>query len=473
VRRPGSTAVVLDGAVIVLCLVQFVDVLGVTSAITAIPAMLEGVAADHSIAGPLATAYAMFFGGLLVLGARLGRKYGHRKILFAGLAGFVIASALGSVATEGWHLVAARAMQGAASAVSVPAALSLLLSVANEKGIRAPALALWSAAGAGAGAAGFFVGGGLTDLLGWPAVFWMNIPIGILLWAGVRWWVDASKQQEPQVSLDVPGATVLIGSVMAVVVGAAFLENGAYRVLGAAVVTLGVGGAVLLARWMKRAADPIIPPSALRQPKLFLGTLGSFINTATTSSTSVLLTLSLQQQEALTPFQTGLVLLPLSIAVIAGSSVAAPVIKRFSRRTAITAGLALIAAGNLTAALTLTSVAGIVAAGALTGFGLGLSSVGCNDLGTDVPEPHVSTATGLLNTGAQMGTALGVAVLVLVASAGTYGGVSAYSMALFVAATIALVTAVVLARRTPYGQTAAGLTCSGAEGERVPQLQAT
>jgi MFS family permease len=429
--------------------VQFVDVLGVTSAITAIPAMLEGVGADHSIAGPLATAYAMFFGGLLVLGARLGRKYGHRKILFTGLAGFVIASALGSVATEGWHLVAARAMQGAASAVSVPAALSLLLSAANERGIRAPALALWSAAGAAAGAAGFFVGGGLTDLLGWPAVFWMNIPIGILLLAGVRWWVAALEDRDPQVSLDVLGATVLTGSVMAVVVGAAFLEHSAYRVLGAAVVALGVGGAFLLTRWMKRAADPIIPPAALRQPKLSLGTLGSFINTATTSSTSVLLTLFLQQQGALTPFQTGLALLPVSLAVIAGSSVAAAVIHRFSRRAAITAGLALIAAGNLAAAFTLTSVVGIVVSVALIGFGLGMSSVGCNDLGTDVPESHVSTATGLLNTGAQVGTALGVAVLVLVASGGTYGGVSAYSVALFVAAALAMVTAVVLARRVP------------------------
>ncbi|MFE4835861.1 MFS transporter [Arthrobacter sp. NPDC056691] len=438
-----------DSAVIVLCLVQFVDVLGVTSAITAIPAMLEGVGAGHSLAGPLATAYAMFFGGLLVLGARLGRKYGHRRILFGGLAGFVLASALGSVAAEGWHLVAARAMQGAASAVSVPAALSLLLSVANDKGIRAPALALWSAAGAAAGAAGFFIGGGLTDLLGWPAVFWMNIPIGILLSAGVRWRVAAPGDREPHVSFDIPGAMVLIGSVMAVVVGAAFLENAASRALGAAAVALGILGAFVLARWMKRAPDPIIPPSALRRPKPSLGTFGSFINTATTSSTSVLLTLFLQQQEALTPFQTGLALLPVSLAVIAGSSAAAPVIKRSSRRMAITAGLALIAAGNLLAAFSLASIAGIVMAVSLIGFGLGLSSVGCNDLGTDLPGTHVSTTTGLLNTGAQVGTALGAAVLVLVASAGTYGAFSAYSVGLLLAAATALATAVVMARTVP------------------------
>ena len=99
---------------------QFVDVMGVTSVVTAIPAMLEGVGAGDSLASPVATAYAMFFGGLLVLGARLGRKYGHRRMLFAGLGLLIAASVIGALATSGWQLVAARSLQGTASALSYP-----------------------------------------------------------------------------------------------------------------------------------------------------------------------------------------------------------------------------------------------------------------------------------------------------------------------------------------------------------------
>jgi MFS family permease len=113
------------GAVFVLCLVQFVDVLGVTSATTAIPAILSGLGAPESAAGPLATVYAMFFGGLLILGARLGDRFGHRRILLVGIGMFGAVSVLGGAAAV-WHqgalavVLVARALQGAAAALCVP-----------------------------------------------------------------------------------------------------------------------------------------------------------------------------------------------------------------------------------------------------------------------------------------------------------------------------------------------------------------
>src|SRR5689334_740375 len=114
--------------VTVLCGVQFVDVLGVTSAITAIPAILRGVDAPPAAASMLATAYAMCFGGLLVLGARLGDRHGHRRVLLAGIAAFAAAGLLGGLAPGILSVVAARGLQGAAAAVSVPSALRLLLA---------------------------------------------------------------------------------------------------------------------------------------------------------------------------------------------------------------------------------------------------------------------------------------------------------------------------------------------------------
>src|SRR3954465_6704497 len=125
----------------VLCGVQFVDVLGVTSAITAIPAILRGVDAPPAAAAILATAYAMCFGGLLVLGARLGDRHGHRRMLLAGIAAFARAGLVGAAAPGVAGAGAARGLKGAGAAVSVPSALRLLLAASPGR----DALAAWSA----------------------------------------------------------------------------------------------------------------------------------------------------------------------------------------------------------------------------------------------------------------------------------------------------------------------------------------
>jgi MFS family permease len=429
--------------------VQFVDVMGVTSVVTAIPAMLDGVGAGDSLASPVATAYAMFFGGLLVLGARLGRKYGHRRMLLAGLGLLVAASVIGALATAGWQLVAARSLQGTASALSVPSAMSLLLFAAPGMEARGQALALWSAAGATAGATGFLVGGVLTDLFGWPAVFWVTVPVGLLLAFGITRFVTAEPDPDPGLALDVPGAVLLTVSVMAVVLGASFLERSSTRLIGIALVAAGAIGIVLLIIWLRRAREPIIPLAALRQRRLSIGATGSFVNTATTSSAGVLLTLYLQREKGLSPFKVGLMLLPISFGAIAGSTAAAPLMSRYSRRLVIGAGLCLIAAGNLMAAFALGSTVGIVVAMVALGRGIGLSSVGCNDIGTDVPEEHESTAIGLLNTAAQLGTALGVAALVLLSSLDLVGRRSGTFVGLTAAATLALLTAIALMQWIP------------------------
>jgi len=164
-----------------LCLVQFVDVLGVTVVVTALPSMLSGLGASSSAAPLVVTGYAMFFGGLLMLGARLGDRYGHKRVLLVGLGCFGVASLLAATAGTVAALVAARCLQGAAAALSVPTALRLLLEATPGEDSRRRALAGWSVAGAVAGASGFLLGGLLTDLAGWRIVFWVNIPLAVLL----------------------------------------------------------------------------------------------------------------------------------------------------------------------------------------------------------------------------------------------------------------------------------------------------
>ncbi|MGH3201887.1 MAG: MFS transporter [Streptosporangiaceae bacterium] len=168
-------------AVVSLCLVQFVDVLGVTVVVTALPAMLASLRAPASAASLISAGYAMFFGGLLMLGARLGDRFGHRRVIMSGLAVFAVAAVLGATASSAAMLTAARCLQGAAAAISVPSALRLLTTITDDGPQRRKAIAFWSAAGAAAGASGFVIGGIATDLVGWRVVFWAYLPLAAAL----------------------------------------------------------------------------------------------------------------------------------------------------------------------------------------------------------------------------------------------------------------------------------------------------
>jgi MFS family permease len=438
------------GVVAALCLVQFVDVLVVTSATTAIPAILADLEAASSAAGPIAIAYPTAFGGLLVLGGRLGDRYGPRRVLLCGLAVFTLAGLAGGLATGVVQVVLVRAVQGGAAAVSVPSALALLLHVTAEGRERTTALAWWSAAGASAGATGFLVGGALTDALGWRAVFWATVPVGGLLVAVAARWVPAPPPRDGGRSLDLAGAVLLVAAVTGLVAGTSLLERPGGLLAGAGVVGAGVLVGALFAAQQRRAAAPLIPLPALRSAQLRTGTAASFVNTATTTSAAVLATLVLQDELGASAFQAGLALMSISGAVIPGSALARPLAARIPLRRVAALGLAGIAAGNALLAATSGSAWGIVAGGLVLGLGLGTASVAANQIGTTVAPEVAGSAAGIVNTGAQLGTAIGVAVLVLVVSAWPDDPLTGTAVGWTVAAVGAAVPAGLLAlRRVP------------------------
>ncbi|WP_212986815.1 MFS transporter [Actinoplanes auranticolor] len=434
-------------AVAVLCGIQFVDVLGVTSGITALPAMLAGVSAPAAATPVLATVYAMFFGGLLVLGARLGDRYGHRRVLLLGCTAFALVSLIGASAQEVIQLVAARGLQGAAAAISVPSALRLLLDASPDPDERRGALAAWSASGAAAGALGLLVGGVLTDVLDWRAVFWVNVPVGIALIVAVRLVITRSAGDREAVRLDLTGAALLTGAVMALIVGASALENPHARVAGGLLVVAGLAAGAVFVAHQRRVRAPLVPRAAFASANLRTGTVVSFVNTATTSSTGVLATLSLQQEFGVSAVGAGFALVPFSLGVVVGSALTRPLGARLRVRRMAATGLAGIAAGNLLLVVTYGSIAGVVAGVAVAGIGLGIASVAGTAIGTDVADTLSGTASGVLNTGAQLGTALGVAALLLLAATiGETGSGTAVAWA--VAAALAGLTGVALLTRT-------------------------
>jgi MFS family permease len=419
-----------SSVIAVLCLVQFIDVLGVTEVLTAAPRMLRSLGAGAGAASAVLTSYAMCFGGLLMVGARLGDRFGHRRVLLGGIALFAAGSLCAALAGSAAVLIAGRCLQGAAAAISVPASLRLLIAATPDAAERRAAMSAWSAAGATAGAGGFVVGGALTQLAGWRVMFWVNLPLAAVISAGVARAVApphspaipagptaTAPRDAPAPGLDLRGGLLFSAGVAGLVLGASLLQPPSRAALGLTVVG---AGAVLLGAtaWVeRRARDPLIPGQALRLPALRTGAGTAFLNTATTSSVAAVATLDLQRAQHLSAAAAGLRLLPLSVGAIVGSSLAAPVLRRVPGPRAIALGLSLIGAAD-------AGVIGLHRAGWLmsvpivaVGVGLGVSSVAANASGTDVGASVQAAAAGALNTAAQLGTALGVAAVLLLSAA--------------------------------------------------------
>jgi MFS family permease len=399
-----------------LCLVQFVDVLGVTVVVAALPVMIDDLGGGASAGGLVATGYAMFFGGLLMVGARLGDRFGHRRVILVGLALFAVAAVLGATARSVPVLTAARCLQGAAAAASVPGALRLLTTLTLEGRPRQRALAAWSAAGATAGAAGFVVGGVVTDLTSWRVVFWGYLPLAGLLAAGIRSGVPAGPAGDRTVRLGGASPVLFTAAAMAFVVATTLLPAPGRTALGIGLLATAGALAVAFAVADRRTSSPLLPRVLLAAPTLRQGLAGSALNTLTTSSAITLATLFLQNARGLDPLTTGLLFVPFSLGAVAGSALAAPVLSRLSPRLVVAVGLTAVAVFDATLPLTVRDNSTLIAGTLLGGLGLGLSSVAANGLGTSVEEADRGTASGVLNTAAQMGTAVGIAVVLLAAT---------------------------------------------------------
>lgn len=431
-------------AAVVLCGVQFVDVLGVTVVVTALPRMLADLGAAPADGTAVVTAYAMFFGGLLMVASRVGDRIGHRRTVFAALALFAGASALAAGTQSVWLLVAGRALQGAAAAAAVPSALRLLTTVVPEGQARRRAVAGWSAAGATAGASGFVIGGVLTDLASWRAVFWMNIALAALLATAIAYTIPVDRPGRTATSINWRSSILLIGGAMGIVAGTTLVGEHRPAVLAVAVTGVGVSAAVGFALVERHARDPLIAVDARRSTTLRWGALGSFVNTATTSSSITVAAIYLQKELALTPLRAAALLVTFSILVVPGSLVAPRLIAAWGSGPVLGIGLGTIAAGN--ALLTVwPHTIGIGAAAGICGLGIGLGSVAATVLGTTVDDAMKATAAGVLNTAAQLGTAIGTALVLLIAT--TLQPRTAWIVVVVLAATAGAVAAVRAPRR--------------------------
>ena len=409
----------LGGVVAALCLVQFVDVLGVTVVVTALPPMLSDIGGTSADGTLVATGYAMFFGGLLMFGARLGDRLGHRRAILISLGVFAVGSLLAAVATSVFVLTAARCVQGAAAAAAVPSALKLLTTVADGDRARARAVAAWSAAGAAAGASGFVVGGVVSAVTTWRVIFWGLLGVAAVQAVAITFLVPRDQRSRERTPLNVAGSVLLTTAVMLLVLGATLLGQDGQRLPGALLTCGAVAVAAGFVAADRRASAPLLPLRLLRMPQVVRGASGSLINTAATSGVATLITLYLQSTLGRSPWEAAATLLPLSAFVIAGSTLAGRLIVSRCRERVTAAGLIFIGGGIAVPLLAPAAVVLIGAGMAVVGVGLGLSAVATTSLGTDVDESLRAMSSGVINTSAQLGTAVGTAALLLVAATTT------------------------------------------------------
>jgi EmrB/QacA subfamily drug resistance transporter len=367
-------------------------------------------------------AYTLVFGGLLLLGARLGDLLGRRRVFVAGLAVFVTASFLIGVAPTGWWLIAARAIQGVGAAIVAPSALSLLTASFPEGPQRSRAVA-WYAATAGIGASlGMLVGGAAVQWVSWRAGFFINVPLGIAMAVLAPRFLPPTRPEPGRFDLfGALGATVGVGALVFGIMESAERGWGDPLVLVALVVAAVV--LVTLVLHERGAEQPIMPlrlfsdrrrSGAYAARALYLGSMMGFF---------FFTTQLMQDVFGFTAFQAGVGFLPMTAINFAVATALPKVARRFGDAVPLVAGVVLTLAGMgwLAGVDDHSSyLAGVALPMVLIGAGQGLAFAPLTTFGiTGVRGEDAGAASGLVNTAHQLGMALGLAALVAAAANAT------------------------------------------------------
>src|SRR3954447_7317804 len=340
--RPRSAAALGAAGLGVLCVSQFVDVLSVNTAVIALPDIRRDLGLGASGAQWVISIYALLFGALLVPAGRLADRVGHRRLFSVGLVGFAGASLLCGAAPSPPVLIGARAATGVAAALTVPAALALLVAGTDEAR-RPRALGWWTAAGAGGGIAGLALGGVITDLAGWRAAF---VAPAVLAFACLPFVtaVGPARPGDDRRPLDVRGTVAGVAGLVLLLGGLSAIGQGGGGVLPWVLLLVAAATLLAFARIESRAPFPLLAPGFLADRRLAAGTLASAVNTAATGPLAVLGAIYLQDIRGWSPAANGLSFVPFSAMVIVGSALGAPLLGRLG--TARTFGLALVAPGH-------------------------------------------------------------------------------------------------------------------------------
>ena len=427
-RRPNPEAAPGRAALLVLlCGVQLILILDFSIVNVALPDMARGLGFDRAGVSWVLSAYALTFGGLLLLGGRLADLVGRRRMFLIGLAVFGTGSLLGGMAGDPAMLVVMRAVQGAGAALTAPAVLSLVTTTFPEGPERARALGWLSAAGASGFAVGVLTGGMVTQLAGWRAVMFVNVPLAaVAIVMGLRLIPEVERAVGPLLRVtrrryDLLGALSGTAGSSALIFGLVQIGE-AGRPVAMGVVPLALGGLFLIGFVMieSRVATPLLPLRLFRSRWLTAANGLSTLTFVTAGAMPLLLSLHLQQVIGLDPLTTGLAFLPSAFAVAVAAQVAPRLAASFGAKPVLITGIALVATGAAwMARMAPDSGYASTILPATMVFGIGLGTIVTTTTiaaTTGVPAGDQGVASGLLTSSQQLGAALGVAILATLAS---------------------------------------------------------
>ncbi|WP_140008515.1 MFS transporter [Nocardioides plantarum] len=370
-------------------------------------------------------AYTLAFGGLLLLGGRLGDVFGRRRMFEAGLALFTLASLVGGLAQTPGMLVAARAAQGVGAALAAPGVLALLTTSAPDDAARNRALALFGAVSSGGMSIGLLLGGALTDLGSWRWTMFINIPIGLVVLALTRRYLDETVRRPGR--FDVVGAIAATGGAVSIVWALIQApEHGwtSARVIGGLV--LGAALIALLARTELRVAHPMLRPELLRDKRRVGGLAVIALVVGGQLSMFFLAVQFIEDELGFGPMESGLAFLPLTLGIFGMSRITPRLLAHFGPSPMIMAGavgLAVSFAWLSTLSASDSYLSGLFGPMLLNGLSAGLAFMPITSIVLTGVEPeHAGSASGLLQTFQQLGGAIGLSVIVSVYAVGAEPG---------------------------------------------------
>jgi EmrB/QacA subfamily drug resistance transporter len=415
-------------ALALLSAVQFMVVLDIAIVNVALPSIQVDLGFSQENLQWVISAYALVFGGFLLLGGRAADLLGRRRIFLAGLIVFTLASLFAGLAWSEASLISARALQGLGAAVITPAALSILSTTFVEGRERNIALGVWGAVGGFGAAAGVLMGGILTDALSWEWIFFVNVPVGATAFALTPVLLRESRDASVK-SFDVLGAV----SVTAGLSSAVYAITQAGQEGWTAPRTLAFFGAavVLLAgfiAWEQRHPEPLMRLGILRIKTVSGANAAGFILGTAVFSLFLMLTLYMQQVLGYSPMKTGVAYLAVAGTAIFTSAIAAQLVTRIGVKPVLIVGMSSLTGGLLY--FTQVSVGGSYLGDLLPGFllialGLGFSFVPISIAALAGIQPaEAGLASGLINTSQQIGGALGIAALSTIATSRTEDAVA-------------------------------------------------
>jgi EmrB/QacA subfamily drug resistance transporter len=415
-------------ALALICAVQFMVVLDIAIVNVALPSIQVDLGFSQEDLQWVISAYALVFGGFMLLGGRLADILGRRSVFMGGLVIFSIGSLLCGLAWSDEALIGARALQGLGAATITPSALSILTTTFTEGRERNIALGAWGAVGGFGAAAGVLMGGVLTDLLSWEWIFYVNIPVGVVALVLSPILLRESRDAHGQ-SHDVPGAVLVTSGLLLLVLG--ITQGHAWGWSSASTIGVFAASAVLLAgfaAWELRQTQPLVPFSIFRLQTLAAANVAGFVMGTAMFSMFLMLTLYMQQVLGYSPIETGIGYLAVAGTAVIWANVAAAAVNRVGVKPALVLGMSLLTIGLLS--FTQVSVGGSYWVDLFPGFLI---------LGVAIPFAFVPVtiaalagtkpteaglASGLINTSQQIGGAVGIALLSTIAVSTTDGAVA-------------------------------------------------